>query len=140
LQLPVPGRTQEGVAEDRVSGLERGGCFPRQYLFLSIFLLSQLRFIVWAFKSAIFFAYLSLPTSLICRIQAARSDLKMSANIFDMKLLNFLHAMASGNSTHSAHDVMFLPLQHTRILHHDALSLPAHPAQRSLRYVPHAPQ
>jgi hypothetical protein len=66
--------------------------------------------------------------------------LKMSANIFDMKLLNYLHAMASGNSTHSAHVVMFFPLQQTRILHHDALSLPAHPAQRSLRYAPHAPQ
>jgi hypothetical protein len=73
-------------------------------------------------------------------MDAALSDLKTIANTFDMKLLNFLHAMASGNSVHSAHVVMFFALQHTRILHHDALSLPAHPGHRSLRYEPQAPQ
>jgi len=81
-----------------------------------------------------------MPSRFICRMHAPLSERNSNPKIFDMKLLNFVQSIASGNSVQSAHESMPFSLQHARIRHHDAFSLPAQPGHLSLRYAPHAPQ
>ncbi|HEX9935010.1 MAG TPA: hypothetical protein VGB38_07410, partial [bacterium] len=73
-------------------------------------------------NSVILFACPDLPNLFICAMHAARSDLNSTANILDMILLNFLQSFGFAYSSHSAHVVIFLFLQHIRILHHVAFS------------------
>jgi hypothetical protein len=82
----------------------------------------------------------SYPDSLIFAMHAARSDLKMRANNFEKKLLNFLHSMGLENSLQSAQLAYSCPMQQERILHQDAFSFSWQPGQVPDKYFLQVPQ
>jgi hypothetical protein len=55
-------------------------------------------------------------------MHAARSDLKIMANSFEKKLLNFLQSMGLENSEQSAQLAYPCSMQQERTLHQDAFS------------------
>lgn len=69
----------------------------------------------------------SAPHFLICAIHAARSELKISPNNFEIRLLNFLQLPGASKVGHEAQVAMPLVLQQLLTLHHVALSFLRHP-------------
>ena len=73
-------------------------------------------------------------------MQAALSDLKIRANIFEKKLLNFLQSIGLENSVQSAQLAYPCSMQQERTLHQDAFSFSLQPGQEPDKYFLQAPQ
>jgi hypothetical protein len=82
----------------------------------------------------------SRPTALIRSTQALRLERKMKPNTLDTRLLNFLHALTSAKSLHSAQLESACPMLHFLIAHQPAFSFFSQPGHFPRMYFPHAPQ